>query len=221
MSIKRFLNTSIGKKLIMGVTGIFLIVYLVVHVGINSLIFLNDSGVAYNKAAHFMSHNIVIRIMEVVLITGFLVHIFQSLILSIENRKARPVRYAIINVDANSKWYSRSMGVLGSLLLIFLIVHMTELWVNTKIAVFKRQEHNTFEEMKILFSYWYIVLIYVFGVISLFFHILHGFPSAFQTLGINNKKYTPYIKKLGIWFSVIVCVLFVLMPITIFLGIIK
>jgi succinate dehydrogenase / fumarate reductase cytochrome b subunit len=221
MSSNRFLNTSIGKKLVMAITGLFLILYLIVHVGINSLIFLNDNGVIYNKAAHFMSHNILIRIMEVVLLTGFLIHIFQSLRLSIENRKARPIRYELINADANSKWYSRSMGVLGSLLLIFLVVHMSELWISTKIAVFKHQEHNTFEEMKILFSYWYIVVIYIFGVISLFFHILHGFPSAFQTLGINHKKYTPYIKKIGIWFSVIVCALFVLMPITMFLGMIK
>jgi len=180
MSIKRFLDSSIGEKLIMAITGLFLILYLVVHVGINSLIFLNDNGVIYKKAAHFMSHNILIRIMEVVLLTGFLIHIFQSLRLSIENRKARPIKYEIINTGANSKWYSRSMGILGSLLLIFLVVHMSELWISTKIAVFKHQEHNTFEEMKIIFSYWYIVLIYVFGVIVCFFIFYMDFLQLFK-----------------------------------------
>jgi succinate dehydrogenase / fumarate reductase cytochrome b subunit len=221
MSKKGFLHSSIGKKLIMGLTGLFLISFLIVHVGINSCIFINDNGATFNSAAHFMAHNIVIRILEVGLFAGLLLHIFQSLLLTLENRKARPIAYAKVDGAANSKWYSRSMGILGSLLLIFLVVHLSNFWVDTKIAVFKNEEHNTFNEMKIVFSNWYIVAIYVLGVGSLLFHILHGFPSAFQTLGINHKKYTPLIQKVGVWFAVIVCMLFAAMPITMFLGIIK
>jgi succinate dehydrogenase / fumarate reductase cytochrome b subunit len=221
MSKKGLLHSSIGKKLIMGLTGLFLISFLVVHVGINSCIFVNDHGATFNMAAHFMAHNIVIRIMEIGLFAGLLLHIFQSLMLTLENRKARPIGYAKIDGAANSKWYSRSMGILGSLLLIFLVVHLSNFWIDTKIAVFKHQEHNTFDEMKVVFSNWYIVAIYVLGVGSLLFHILHGFPSAFQTLGINHKKYTPLIKKVGVWFAVIVCLLFAAMPITMFLGLIK
>lgn len=221
MSKTGFLHSSIGKKLVMGLTGLFLISFLIVHVGINSCIFVNDGGETFNAAAHFMAHNIVIRIMEVGLFAGLLLHIFQSLLLTLENRKARPVGYAKIDGAANSKWYSRSMGILGSLLLIFLVVHLSNFWIDTKIAVFKHLEHNTFEEMKIVFSNWYIVAIYLLGVGSLLFHILHGFPSAFQTLGINHKKYTPLIKKVGVSFAVIVCLLFAAMPITMFLGLIK
>ncbi|MDX2173098.1 MAG: succinate dehydrogenase cytochrome b subunit [Bacteroidota bacterium] len=221
MSKTGFLHSSIGKKLIMGLTGLFLISFLVVHVGINSCIFINDGGETFNAAAHFMSHNIVIRIMEIGLLGGLLLHIFQSLMLTLENRKARPIAYAKIDGAANSKWYSRSMGILGSLLLIFLVVHLSNFWIGTKIAVFKHQEHNTFEEMKVVFSNWYFVAIYLLGVGSLLFHILHGFPSAFQTLGINHKKYTPLIKKVGVAFAVIVCLLFAAMPITMFLGLIK
>lgn len=221
MSKKGFLHSSIGKKLIMGLTGLFLISFLVVHVGINSCIFVNDNGHTFNIAANFMAHNIIIRIMEIGLFGGLLLHIFQSLMLTLENRKARPVGYAKIDGAANSKWYSRSMGILGSLLLIFLVVHLSNFWIDTKIAVFKHQEHNTYEEMKVVFSHWYIVAIYLLGVGSLLFHILHGFPSAFQTLGINHKKYTPLIKKAGMLFAVIVCLLFAAMPITMFLGLIK
>ena len=218
-----FLSSSIGKKFIMGLTGLFLISFLIVHVSINSCIFFNDGGQTFNAAAHFMATNPVIRIVEIGLFAGLLLHIFQSLLLTIENRKARPVPYAKINGAANSSWYSRSMGILGSLLLIFLVIHLRHFWIDTKIAVFsgKADEHDTFAEMREVFSQWYVVVIYVCGVGSLMYHLLHGFQSAFQTLGINHKKYTPVIKKTGIWFSIIVCLLFAAMPITMFLGIIK
>jgi succinate dehydrogenase / fumarate reductase cytochrome b subunit len=216
-------SSSIGKKFIMGLTGLFLITFLIVHVGINSCIFFNDSGQTFNAAAHFMATNPVIRVVEIGLFAGLILHVVQALILTLANRKARPVSYEQINGAANSLWYSRSMGILGSLLLIFLVVHLSHFWVDTKIAVFagKANEHNTFMEMKEVFSHAYVVLVYLIGVGSLLYHLLHGFQSAFQTMGLNHKKYTPAIKKIGIWFSVIVCALFAAMPVTMFLGIIK
>lgn len=218
---KGFLKSSIGKKVLMGLTGLFLIVFLIVHVGINSLIFMNDSGEAFNAGAHFMAHNPVIRVMEIGLFAGLILHIVQSLILTLENKKARPVGYAKIDGAANSSWYSRSMGILGSLLLLFLVIHLANFWIPTKVAVFANEEHNTFENLKVVFAEWYFVAIYMVGVIALCYHLLHGFQSAFQSLGLNHKKYTPAIKKLGVWFSIIVCLLFAAMPITMFLGLIK
>lgn len=218
---KGFLKSSIGKKVLMGLTGLFLISFLIVHVGINALIFVNDSGATFNAGAHFMAHNIVIRVLEVGLFAGLILHIVQSLILTLENKKARPVGYAKVDGAANSSWYSRSMGILGSLLLIFLVVHLANFWVPTKVAVFANEEHNTFENLKVVFAEWYFVAIYMVGVIALCYHLLHGFQSAFQSLGLNHKKYTPAIKKLGVWFSIIVCLLFAAMPITMFLGLIK
>lgn len=218
---KGFLKSSIGKKVLMGLTGLFLISFLIVHVGINALIFVNDSGATFNAGAHFMAHNIVIRVLEIGLFAGLILHIVQSLILTLENKKARPVGYAKVDGAANSSWYSRSMGILGSLLLIFLVVHLANFWVPTKVAVFANEEHNTFENLKVVFAEWYFVAIYMVGVIALCYHLLHGFQSAFQSLGLNHKKYTPAIKKLGVWFSIIVCLLFAAMPITMFLGLIK
>jgi succinate dehydrogenase / fumarate reductase, cytochrome b subunit len=218
-----FLSSSIGRKFLMSATGLFLITFLIVHVSINSCIFANDGGLTFNAAAHFMATNPVIRVVEIGLFLGLMLHIFQALILTLQNRKARPIAYAQVNGSANSSWYSRSMGILGSLLLLFLVVHLAHFWVGTKIAVFsgKADEHNTFNEMKMVFKNWYVVVVYLIGVISLLYHLLHGFQSAFQSLGLNHKKYTPFIKKTGIWFSIIVCVLFAAMPITMFLGIIK
>lgn len=114
-------------------------------------------------------------------------------------------------------------GNIRLLITYFLVVHLAHFWIDTKIAVFtgKADKHNTFNEMKEVFSNWYIVALYLIGVGSLLFHILHGFQSAFQTLGLNHKKYTPIIKKFGIWFSIIVCLLFASMPVAIFTELIK
>lgn len=217
----KFLQSSLGKKLLMGLTGLFLISFLIVHVSINACIYFNDGGETFNAAAHFMAHNPVIRILEIGLFVGLLAHIFQALILTLQNNKARPVKYAVPAGNVSSKWYSRSMGILGSLLLLFLVVHLANFWVPTKQAVFSGTEHDTFAGLREVFSKWYLVLIYIVGVVSLCYHLLHGFQSAFQSLGLNHKKYTPMIKSLGFWFSIVISLLFASMPITMFFGLIK
>jgi len=216
-----FLTSSIGKKFLMGFTGLFLISFLVVHVCINACIYFNDSGATFNMLAGFMAHNIIIRVVEVGLFLGIILHVVQALILTLQNNKARPQKYAVQNSAVSSKWYSRSMGLLGTLLLMFLIVHLANFWVPTKIAVFKGEEHNTFESLKTTFSNPIILVVYLLGLVSLFYHLLHGFQSAFQTFGLNHKKYTPCIKSFGFWYSVILVLLFASMPITLFLGLIK
>jgi succinate dehydrogenase / fumarate reductase cytochrome b subunit len=219
MTFKQLFTSSIGKKFTMGLTGLFLISFLVVHCTINSMIFFNDDGEMFNTYAHFMSHNYIIRVLEIGLFAGLIAHIIQGLILWNQNSIARPVKYAQNAASTNSKWYSRSMGLLGTLLLFFLILHISKFFVNTKIALYSGDEpHNTFEEMKEYFQQLWVVIAYIAGVISLFWHLLHGFPSAFQTLGINHKKYTPIIKAAGIGFSAIVCLLFSLMPLAFYLG---
>jgi len=182
---------------------------------------VNDGGVLFNQAAGFMAHNIIIRILEVGLFAGIFLHMIQALIITLKNNKARPIKYVVHNGNANSKYYSRSMGVLGSLLLIFFVVHWANFWIPTKVAVFNHEAHDTFANMKVVFSKPIFVAIYMIGVVSLCFHLLHGFPSAFQTLGLNHPKYNPLIKKVGTIFSLVVCALFAAMPITMYLGIIK
>jgi succinate dehydrogenase / fumarate reductase cytochrome b subunit len=116
-----FFTSSIGQKVVMGITGLFLITFLIVHCGVNALIFLNDGGETFEMAAEFMAGNFLIRAMEVVLFAGIIIHIAQSLILTKQNTRARSVQYAMNAANKNSKWYSRSMGLLGTLILMFLI----------------------------------------------------------------------------------------------------
>lgn len=220
MTWKTFFTSSIGKKFAMGLTGLFLITFLIVHAGINSCIFVNDNGETFNAAAHFMSHNWVIRIMELGLFAGLIIHIIQGLLLWKQNNAARPVKYNQSDANKNSKWFSRSMGLLGTLLLIFLVVHISKFFLETKVALYGGgdAEHNLYNSMKVEFTNWWIVVIYLFGVISLFWHLLHGFSSAFQTMGINHKRYTPIIKSIGIGYTVIICLLFALMPLAFYFN---
>lgn len=219
---KGMFSYSIGKKFIMGLTGIFLILFLIVHCGINSLIFLNDGGETFNAAAEFMAHNWLIRFLEIGLFLGFILHIIQSLILTIENKKARKIGYAVSNANANSKWYSRSMGLLGTLILIFLIIHLKHFWVVSRFTDHISSGQETlYDEMKEVFENPIVVLIYVLAQISLSYHLMHGFQSAFQTLGLNHKKYTPIIKKIGIIYSILIPFIFALMPLAMYFQIIK
>jgi succinate dehydrogenase / fumarate reductase, cytochrome b subunit len=223
MTLLKAFQSSIGRKLTMGLTGLFLVTFLIVHVGINSMIFLNDGGSTFNEYATFMSHNYIIRVMEVGLFVGFIIHIFQGYSLTLKNQKARPVKYAVAPGNNTSNWYSRSMGVLGSLLLIFLVVHLSHFWVGTKASLYLHGDapHDTFNEMKEEFSKLWVVITYVVGVIALWWHLIHGIPSAFQTLGINNSKYNNLIKNFAYGFASLVCLLFAGMPIALATGLIK
>lgn len=218
MTWKHFFTSSIGRKFTMGLSGIFLILFLIVHAGINSCIFLNDEGQTFNTVAHFMSHNWIMRFLEIGLFATLILHIIQGLTVWYQNKKARPVNYAFNQPSKNSKWYSRSMGILGTLLLLFIVMHLNHFYVGTKVALYSGdQPHNLFEEMKEVFSNQLVVVLYLVGVVALFWHLYHGFQSAFQTLGVNHKKYTPIINCAGITYAVIICVLFALMPIAMYL----
>ena len=215
-------KSSLGKKLVMGITGLFLISFLMVHCFLNSLIFMNDGGETFNLGAEFMAKNWLIRAMEIVLFGGLLWHIIQAAILTRENKKARPVAYAASNPSANSKWYSRSMGLLGTILLIFLIIHLRHFWVVSRFTDEITSGRETlFNEMKEVFSQLWVVILYCLAMVSLGYHLLHGFKSAFQTLGWNHVKYNSIIEKTGVIISIVLPVLFAAMPIAIYMGLIK
>lgn len=221
MAKEKFIKSSIGRKFFVGITGLFLISFLVVHVGINATILLNDEGVVFKEAAYFMSHNWIIRVMEIVLFAGLLVHALMAMKLAFENRAKRPVKYIVYDGNANSKWYSRSMAILGTLILIFLILHLGQFWLPTKKATFSGEDENSFNMVVNVLSNPVFAIIYVLAFIALGYHLLHGFQSAFQTLGLNHKKYTPIIKAAGVTFSIVVPGLFAAIALAILFGIVK
>ena len=226
MARQGLFGSSLVKKYWMALTGLFLITFLVVHATVNAMIFWNDGGVTFNMVAHFFGSNILIRTMEIVLFLGLIAHIVDGLMLWSENRAARPVKYAMEKGSANRSWYSASMGILGTLILLFLILHLWHFWVKSRGIVGSLDEltpdakgqENIFLLMAETFRNPIVVVIYVLGCFSLFWHLLHGFKSAFQSLGLNHKRYNGFIALCGTAFSIIIPTLFALMPISMYLG---
>lgn len=232
MTWQQAFTSSIGKKVVMGFTGIFLIVFLVVHVGINACIFADlfdptENGAMFNRAAHFMGSTVLIRILEVGLFAGFFLHIIQGLMLEFANRSKRKLGYAVQLGNKGSKWYSRSMGLLGTILLIFLIIHWWHFWVPARFTGSEAFEmgmennvgmHNMFYLMTLTFKELWVVILYVVACISLAYHLLHGFQSAFRTIGVHNKKWITLIQVVGLGYAIIVPLVFALMPIAMYLG---
>jgi succinate dehydrogenase / fumarate reductase, cytochrome b subunit len=207
------INSSVGKKLIMGVTGVFLCLFLVAHLSGNFLLFKDDGGAAFNQYSHFMSTNGIVRIVEIVLLLGFLFHMVDALVLTVKNRSARPIRYAVNAPSENSDWASRNMGITGSMVLIFLVFHLNTFFVPHRIM----DAHETmYQTVANSFQYgwrgWYWIF-YVAAMALIGFHLNHGFRSAFQTLGLSNKKYGPLIERLALLFSIIIPAGFATLPV--------
>jgi succinate dehydrogenase / fumarate reductase cytochrome b subunit len=224
MATTALFKSSIGRKFLMGLTGLFLITFLIVHATINGMIWFNDGGVTFNKWAHFMGTNLIIRTMEIVLFIGFIAHIVDGLWLYKLNRDARPVKYAYDQSPPGTTWYSRSMALLGTLILLYLIIHLAHFWVKTRFTGIEQYgvdaegQENLFAVMQDVFQSPWVVVIYVLGCFSLAWHLLHGFQSSFKTLGLQHVKYNEAIAIAGITFSIVVPFIFAMMPVSMYLG---
>jgi succinate dehydrogenase / fumarate reductase, cytochrome b subunit len=225
MTWKEMFTSSIGKKLVMAFTGLFLISFLLIHVSINACVFAplflkEDGGNMFNKAAHFMGSTVLIRIMEVGLFLGFILHIVQGLMLEVQNKAKRNTKYAVNAANQNSKWYTRSMGTMGILVLAFLILHLFHFWTKARflggipdVDIDGKTMHNMYALMDAVFKEVWVVIVYFLGCVALAWHLIHGFQSSFRTIGVSSQKYLDIAKTSGIGFSVLVCLLFALMPI--------
>ncbi|EJF11708.1 succinate dehydrogenase cytochrome b subunit [Pontibacter sp. FD36] len=220
-------SSTIGRKIIMSITGLFLCSFLVVHLIGNLTLFKGDDGVTFNLYSHFMANNPIIRTMEIVLVLGFVFHIYDALVLTRRNKAARPVGYAENHPQENSTWSSRNMGLLGTVILVFLIIHLWNFFVPARFGAAGGLEGVVIENvdydnlyLKVVqsFQIWWYVLIYVISMIALAYHLIHGFQSAFQSLGLTHKKYTPFIKTFGVVFSIAVCFGFAIIPIYFFFA---
>ncbi len=213
------LTSSIGQKILMSITGFFLILFLIVHISGNLLLFKGDGGVAFNAYAHFMSTAMILRVAEIILVLGFGLHIYTAWLLTRHNTQSRPQNYVYTQPQANSSWFSRNMGLAGSIVLIFLLVHLHNFWFRYKFqAEIPLVAGGDYKDMywlvkTVFIQEWWYSILYIVAMVFLSFHLVHGFESAFQTLGINHKKYTPLIKTIGLLFAIVVPAGFAAMPI--------
>ncbi len=218
--MSNFFTSSLGKKLIMSLAGLFLCVFLVVHLGINLLLLSNDKGEVFRVAVHFMTTNILIKIMEIFLFGGFLLHIIYGVIVQIRNWMARPSGYAVSN-NSQTSFFSKYMIHTGVIIFIFLAIHMAnfyfvKLGITTPLEGGSNpvQDTHDFYNMAInLFTTPAYSIFYLVCMIFLSFHLLHAFQSAFQTMGVNHPKYSPIIKWIGNIYAIVVPAGFAFIPV--------
>jgi succinate dehydrogenase / fumarate reductase, cytochrome b subunit len=217
------LTSSIGKKFIMSLAGIFLLLFLLVHLGINLLLILFSSSEYFNVASHFMRTNILIKIFEVVLFGGILLHIFYAIILQIQNWIARPTDYKVANYSQTSI-FSKFVIHTAVVVFTFLVIHLMDFYFTSKFGHTVKEviypDGKGMEDLASVviakfhlpaFVWGYIISFIVLGI-----HIHHGFQSAFQTLGINHHRYTPIIKGIGLIYALTVTIGFMIIPLVIF-----
>lgn len=219
--MSRFLRASIGQKFIMSVSGLFLILFLAVHLTVNLLLIFDDTGELYNVAAHFMATNPVIGVVEPLLGLGFLVHIIWSFVLEYNNWRARPVKYAKKDKSATSSWASRNMLVLGGIILVFLVIHLYNFyWIMRfnphlmeTVTIDGVHMENSYELVANKFKNFIIHdIIYIISAILLGFHLSHGFWSAFHTLGWNNSNWMNRLQLIGKVYAIVIAVGFSIIP---------
>lgn len=219
-----FFGSSIGKKLLMSLTGIFLILFLVVHLAGNLQLLKDDGGMSFNIYAKLMTTNPVIKLIAYGNYFFILLHAVVGIMLALYNRSAKGQKYAVSNHN-NTTWASRNMALLGTLILAFILIHMGDFWLKMKLGQLPMVTYPGVEgEIKDLyfrvaeaFKEPILVAAYVIGMMVLAFHLWHGFQSAFQTLGLNHKKYTPAIKAIGKAYAILIPLGFAIIPIYHFL----
>jgi len=185
-----FYYSSIGKKVLMSLTGLFLIIFLTEHLVGNLLLFANDSGKMYEVYGDFLVSNPVIRFIEIILAIAIFGHVIFGVILWLKNRKVRSVKYISFRLKDNAKLASRTTILTGTVILIFLYVHLTTFFIPTRFSV---EKVSTYELVVQAFSNPWYGFFYLIALFILGYHLRHGFQSAFQTLGLRNKKYTPFL----------------------------
>jgi succinate dehydrogenase / fumarate reductase cytochrome b subunit len=194
--------SSIVRKFIMALSGLFLIIFLITHLVINSFT-LSPSKDLFNDAAHFMATNPVIYLMQYVLALGFIIHIGMGIKLTIQNKLARTKNYVFNQSHKNADLSSRSMIISGGLVLVFLVLHLRDYFYELKFIGLP-EGVTDYDLVVNLFSNPLYTAVYVTSFIVLGFHLNHGFKSAFQSVGANHKKYNPSIKIAGTLYSILI-----------------
>lgn len=217
-TLKITLNSSIGKKLVMAATGLFLIVFLLEHLYGNLLLYFNDHGAAFNEYSHSAVHNIIIRTVEVFLFAAIIMHVAMALRITMHNNRARSVKYDAPSTSGGASWFSKNMGITGSIVLFFIIGHLYQFFLPYRITSLP-EGVTLADSVRDAFQSPVYSGLYVLGVTFLAFHLTHALRSAFHTLGMNNKTYAPIWEMVSRGFAIFIWLGFASFPILFYFGI--
>ncbi|MCP4440108.1 MAG: succinate dehydrogenase cytochrome b subunit [Aureispira sp.] len=215
--LTNFLVSSLGRKLIMSLTGLFLCLFLVVHMLGNLQLFV-DSGETFNAYAYTMTHNPLIKLISYGNYFFILLHAIQGIAIYLYNKKARgSEKYAGKEKSKTAaSTSSRNMAIFGSLIFFFIAVHMAQFWGKmhfTDMPVDALGHKDLYLIVSEAFQQEWVVIFYLLGLVALAFHLMHGFWSAFQSLGLSHKKYSPIIRAVGMAYAILIPLGFAAMPI--------
>ncbi len=201
-------QSTIGRKFLMALSAMFLLIFLLIHLSVNLLSLLGEEG-PFNAASHFMGYNPLIQFaMQPVLILGVVFHFVMGFVLELKNKAARPVKYAVANNSGNSTWASRSMIISGAVILAFLGLHFYDFWVHEMNYKYLEglaiNETRYWEELHAKFANPIRVVFYVICFVLLGLHLSHGFQSSFQSIGARHPKYLKCVNALGTWYSILI-----------------
>lgn len=204
----------------MGVTGLFLSFFLLIHFLGNLQLFLpqEQAHLQFNAYSHLLSGNILIKIVSYILYASLILHALDGIVITLKNKKAGG-SYQSDKRGRASKWYARNMGILGTLIFIFLVIHFQNFWYVYKFGSLPLDEKGNkdlFMLVVAVFKEWWYVLIYVISMGALCYHLIHGIHSAVRTLGLYHPKFVKWVRTVGIVYSVSISVGFALMPIYVF-----
>lgn len=219
-----FLGSSVVKKYWMSLTGLFLIVFLIIHlIGNLQLLDLSQEGrESFNAYSAFMTSNPFIMLMSYVLYFSILFHAFEGIYIAVKNSQARSIRYKKYK-PSRTFWASRNMSLLGTIILAFVVVHMAQFWYPMHWGPIGEDAAGNKDLAKVVttiysegsMAIWW-VLIYVVSMVAIAFHLWHGFESSFQSIGISHAKYNPVLQGIGRTYSVVVPLLFAIIPVYVY-----
>ncbi len=213
--------SSLTKKFIMSFMGLFLILFLFVHLGINFLLLINREW--FNIAAHFMASNWIVKVFEVGLFAGFFVHIIYGIILYFQNTAARPVNYKV-KYSSEQSYFSKYMIHTAVIIFLFLVSHLVAFYFKSKLGDMSNYHiegedyHNMAQLVIDAFQNLGVVLFNVFIFIILGFHLHHGFQSALQSIGINHPKYNNCFNRASSLVAIVLSLGFISIPLIIYFG---
>ena len=201
-------NSSVGRKVVMSVTGLFLVLFVTFHALMNAVAVIKFEY--YDAICEFLGANWYAVLGTLILAGGFVIHIIFAFILTLQNRKARGNnRYAVTTTPKDVEWASQNMFVLGIIVLGVMVLHLTQFWAKMQLPELMGDHvMNGTHYLQATFSHVWVLPIYLIGFAALWFHISHGFWSAFQTLGTANDKWIPRWQCISKWWATIVFILF-------------
>lgn len=222
---KGLFRSSVSRKNVMAITGLFISFFLIIHLIGNLILIIPDSYFPiefwgnvenahdmYNAYSHFLVSFWPVSVIAWILYSFLLFHVIDAIIITRKNKQSKGEKYQKPDFSS-SKWYARNMGLLGTVIGIFIVIHMAQFWLKYKVLEI---EHDLYSLVIATFKIGWYVILYEIGIIALGFHLVHGIESAHISLGFHQKKVLKFIKTFALWFSIAITILYAIIPLVIY-----